>query len=267
MNKTILFALLASSTAALAFTGCSSSSSNETGGDASPDVTTSDSPSGDDSSANDSATADTGTSDAGVDAPFVPPAPPTLGAQIDRMGRPAINTALNHTFDPTCVNTSATSSCAPKDAYNQDSNPANWSVPPATDGGTVPGYFTQFFGNLAIYDALDGVCGNQAGFGALGAPAYSALATVLSQDALFVNTGSTTCGQYLGVELNALGVTNTDCGGRTPSENTIDVTYSLLSGAFSVSDAGVPSFPVTNGITAPASAPSSTFPYFATPHP
>src|SRR5689334_3063778 len=27
------------------------------------------------------------------------PAPPRLGAQIDRFGRPAINTATNHTFD------------------------------------------------------------------------------------------------------------------------------------------------------------------------
>ena len=27
------------------------------------------------------------------------PAPPSLGAQIDRMGRPAINTALNATFE------------------------------------------------------------------------------------------------------------------------------------------------------------------------
>src|SRR5438045_6193332 len=42
-----------------------------------------------------------------------PPAPPALGAQIDRMGRPAINTALNNTF-----NADAASKGKAKDAYN-----------------------------------------------------------------------------------------------------------------------------------------------------
>ena len=31
------------------------------------------------------------------------PAVPTLGAQLDRMGRPAVNTALNHGFDPSAA--------------------------------------------------------------------------------------------------------------------------------------------------------------------
>ena len=39
------------------------------------------------------------------DADTSPPAPPALGAQIERMGRPAINTALNHTFDGDAVAT------------------------------------------------------------------------------------------------------------------------------------------------------------------
>jgi hypothetical protein len=168
--------------------------------------------------------------------------PPTLGTQVDRMGRPAINTALNHLFDP-----NATTKGAAKDAYNADNSPANWAS-----------YIPQFKANMAILDGLDTVCGNQAAYGALGNPDYTTLASVLAADMLQVNTASTTCTTYLGVELNVLGVTNTDCGGRTPSENTIDETYSLLA-------IGMASG-VTNGITAPASPPSTTFPYFATPH-
>jgi hypothetical protein len=257
MNKTILFALLASSTAALAFAGCSSSSGNNTtAGDASTsDVTTGDD-GGTDSAmqGNDSAT----TGDSPSEATSGPPAPPALGTQIDRMGRPAINTALNHVFDPACA---APGLCAAKDTYNADNNPANWS---SADGGYVP----QIYGNLAIFDALDTVCGNQAGFGALATPGYGVLATVLSQDALWLNTTSTTCNQYLGVELNALGISNSDCGGRTLTEDTIDATYQVLAGV-SLTDAGALApgpVVVTNGITAPSKAPTTTFPYFASPH-
>ncbi len=275
MKKTILFALLASSTAALAFAGCSSTNSSTAGDGGNADSTTGeDSPSGDTGTTGDTG-APPGDSGTTTDAPAdagPPPSPPTLGAQIDRMGRPAINTALNHTFDPTCYNNAdaGPGSCNSKDAYNQDNGPtSNWSVPPNPDGGAVTGYFAQFFGNLAIYDSLDGVCGNQAGynFTSMGTtyPAYSTLATVFSQDALWVNTNSSTCGVYLGVELNTLGVSNGDCGGRTLTENVMDETYSLLSGDFSVSDAGVPSFPVSNGITTPSAAPMSTFPYVAAP--
>ncbi|HEY1554359.1 MAG TPA: hypothetical protein VGF94_05960 [Kofleriaceae bacterium] len=75
----------------------------------------------------------------GIDAPSFPAAP-TLGTQIDRMGRPAINTALNHVFDG-----SADSKTAARDAYNADAGPSNWG---ATFGA-------EFAGNLAILDALD----------------------------------------------------------------------------------------------------------------
>jgi hypothetical protein len=149
-----------------------------------------------------------GGQDSGEAGPTLP-TPPTLGTQIDRMGRPAINTALNHTFDPSCT----AANCPPKDAYNADSVPSHWTS-----------YVPEFEGNLAIYDSLDTACGNQAGFGALGNPAYATLATVLAGDTLWVNTANSTCQQYLGVEFDVLGITNTDCGGRTPSENTIDLT-------------------------------------------
>src|SRR5262245_14446261 len=76
--------------------------------------------------------------------PDATPSAPTLGAQIDRMGRPVVNTGLNHGFDPTAAGAAA------KDTYNQDSNKQTWLA-------NVP----EFAKNLALIDLLDtGVCGN-----------------------------------------------------------------------------------------------------------
>ncbi|HEY6461324.1 MAG TPA: DUF4331 family protein [Polyangiaceae bacterium] len=180
--------------------------------------------------------------------PTVPLAP-VLGTQIDRMGRPAVNTALNHTFDPSCT----AAACPAKDAYNADDVITHWSS-----------YVPEFELNLAIYDGLDGNCGNQAGFTA--ASGYATLAGVLADDRLWVNTVATTCQQYLAVEFNALGVTNADCGGRTPNENAIDLTFNLVAGTLKV--AGLPSNPgsLTNGITVPSAPAATTFPYLQPPH-
>ena len=177
-----------------------------------------------------------------------PPAKPALGAtQIDRMGRAGVNTALTDPFDivqgmtPNQV----------KDAYNALSDPSTWA--------------SQFKGNiatnLAILDSLDTVCGNQllAG-GTATAGRYDTLASVLADDRLYVRTDRTTCTTYLGVEANAVGIANDDCGGRTPLYNTIDVTYSALAiGQFSG---------VTNGFTSDSegSPNATTFPFLGAPN-
>jgi len=142
-----------------------------------------------------------------------PPVAPTPGAMIDRMGRPAINTALNNTFN---ADTAATGTA--KDNYNKAAVTA-WS-----------GNSTEFAKNLAILDGLDTNCGNQllAGTTAV-AGRYNTLAGVLADDKLYVNTASTTCGQYLAVEANAVNaVPNNDCGGRTLTYDVIDTSYSVL---------------------------------------
>jgi hypothetical protein len=180
------------------------------------------------------------------EAGFVP-TPPSLGTQIDRMGRPAINTALNNEFNPNLMQAGQA-----KDAYNFDSNPAHWS--------TIIPTFEQ---SLAILDGLDGVCGNQLAFGAGGQPAYTTLATVLAADTLWINTSTTTCNIYLAVELNALGLTNDDCGGRTLTYNVIDDTLNAVAGTFSTTN---PPGPLTNGVTMPASPPLAMFPFLAAPH-
>jgi hypothetical protein len=180
------------------------------------------------------------------DGPVMPAPPPPLGAQIDRVGRPGINLALDHVFDTTA------SAGAAKNAYNADANPSHWSS-----------YVPEIARNLAVYDALDGTCGNQLGYGAFGTPAYSALATMLAADALWVDTDAATCTQYLAVERTALGQAMADCGGWTPLEDAMYVTYNALAGTLS---AAMPPGPLTNGITTPSSPPSDAFPYLAVPH-
>ena len=180
-------------------------------------------------------------------APSNPPAP-TLGATItDRMGRAAVNTALTNPFDTV----TGSSPNAIKDAYNSVSDPTLWS-------SMFKAYIKS---NLAILDGLDTVCGNQFIADANPDARYDTLAGVLVDDQLYLNTAGTTCTTYLGVEANAVGVIlNQDCGGRTPLENTIDETYSLLA-------IGAPSG-VTNGITSDAdSTPSlSAFPFLGAPN-
>jgi hypothetical protein len=141
------------------------------------------------------------------------PAPPSLGSAIDRAGRPAILTALVSTFEAAPVRNAA------RDAYNgapQD----NWA-----------NFKDDIRGNLALYDGLDGQCGNQilADISLSGPDRYNTLADVLTDDRLYVNSTSNSCAQYLGVELDVTNLAaNEDCGGRTPTEDVIDVSYTAL---------------------------------------
>lgn len=176
------------------------------------------------------------------------PNPPAIGVQIDRMGRAGVNTALTDPFSTVPGQTSD----QVKDAYNAESDPTKWST---FIGGPVGSYIA---GNLAILDALDGVCGNQP-FAKPGTPPpsdrYKPLATVLADDQLFVNTTSGTCATYLAVETG----TANDCGGRTPLYNTIDVTYAVVSGGAQ---------PVVNGIIQDGDGTASltAFPFLANPN-
>jgi hypothetical protein len=172
------------------------------------------------------------------------PAPPTLGMQIDRMGRPAINTATNHSFDPS----DATKNPA-KDAWNQAA-PATWNT-----------YVAEIEKNLAIIDAIDGDCGNQAFADKTktNADRYKTLASVLADDRLWVKTDAAMCSIYLGVEANATGLAaNTDCGGRMPSYEVMKESYSLLAAGALTG--------VTDGVTVPDRAKVMTFPYMDAPH-
>lgn len=141
------------------------------------------------------------------------PPPPRLGTQVDRMGRAAINTALIAPF------ADADTRGALQDEYNAGADPSDWAN----------AFAAEIAANLAIYDSLDTVCGNQLLAGdSAAAGRYDALAGVLADDRLYVNTDSGTCQTYLAVEANFLGIANDDCGGRTPLYDTVDVSYSVL---------------------------------------
>ncbi len=186
------------------------------------------------------------------------PAKPTLGATVtDRMGRAAVNTALTDPFD---IDPKMTED-AHKDSYNASSDPTTWAGSFSTEIGT----------NLAILDGLDNNCGNQLAADkskTTNAGRYGGLAAVLADDRLYLNTGGGTCQLYLGVEANATKLAaNTDCGGRTPLENTVDETYQLIAaGTVCALSPGVCA--ISNGITVDAegSANITTFPFLGSPN-
>ena len=181
------------------------------------------------------------------------PPPPSVGAvQIDRMGRAGVNTALTNPFYRESVASEDSQHKLIVDDFNAASDPSQW----------VARFSSLIASNLAILDSLDRVCGNQVLAGPAPVPGrYKALADILADDQLYVNTASGTCNQYLAVEANAIGIANTDCGGRTPLENTIDITYSVVAvGALTG---------VTNGITSDADGTASltAFPFLDRPVP
>ncbi|HSK02111.1 MAG TPA: DUF4331 family protein [Kofleriaceae bacterium] len=205
------------------------------------------------------------------------PDPPRIGMQIERMGRPAINTALIGLRD---VSNTATMK---KDIYNGLSDPSVWGSASIASGRSV---VTELAGNLGILDILDkgnvsipGVvgCGNQllyngnpGGGGPAGATSYHALAAILADDMLYVDTSKTTCTSYLSLELEAAtggALEHSQCGGRTPTHDVIDVSLSaLISGlnGFTSPPALLPR--ISDGVAAHADLSDTEFPYFGAPH-
>lgn len=181
------------------------------------------------------------------------PAAPTLGSeQLDRMGRAAVNTALNETFVKTI------GGVGPSDDTMRDAAEDNFNATKdATQWG--PTFRVTAATQLAVLDGLDGTCGNQALSCTDGKPnieCYGGLADILMNDRLWVATSYDTCTAYLGQEVKALTGMGNDCGGRRPVDDVIATTYTILSGAEMFDD----------GITAPQSLHPEAFPYFAAVH-
>jgi hypothetical protein len=150
----------------------------------------------------------------GGPAPLGADAQPALGAQIDRAGRPAISTALVATFASTLPERNEA-----RDRYNQ-ALPATW-----------PSFEPEVTTSLGILDALNGVCGDQLLAEDSGADRYDALADILLDDRLYVNTASGTCGVYLGLEGEVVGAVPAGmggCGGRTPNDDVVERSFSVL---------------------------------------
>jgi hypothetical protein len=192
------------------------------------------------------------------------PAAPVLGFGIDRMGRAAINTALNNTFNP-----NEGQKGIAKDDYNAESDQSMWATL-TIEGKPIT---KEFSGNLAIFDALDGICGNQLlalgdPTGDAGAAEYAGLAEMLVDDQLYVDTSigdctaSATTPNYGAVEARFLGLPSSPCGGRTPLDDVIDATYTLFASGGTTK--------VTDGVDAdgdPATPASlSQFPFLNAPN-
>ena len=210
--------------------------------------------------------------DAAVDAPIPFPAAPTLGTPIDRMGRPAINTALNAAINVNPLKD------AKKDVYNHSITPTGWLtqvLDPAVTTDTVKAEFQTY---LAVYDVLDkgtaitgAGCGNGALYaGPAGANSYAGLATVLADDELYVDTTKGTCNFYLSLEVEvatAGGVPHTQCGGRTLTHDIADTTYSLAAAGTNGFNAAAGFAPlVTDGATVHADVNNDTFPFLGPAH-
>jgi hypothetical protein len=198
------------------------------------------------------------------------PVAPTLGAPIDRMGRPAINTVLNSLLE-----SDALKKAAKRDAYNHAIDPDNW-LTAQLDGTAFPivrvqGEFSAYLGFLDALDTghpdvIPGGCGNLPGYMSPPSPtSNNALTTILADDQLYIDTARTQCDRYLAVELNAaLGVPYMSCGGRTLTNDVIDTSYSLLfAGAMGFTSTYAPR--IGDGVAAHADV-TNVFPFLGAPH-
>ena len=125
-------------------------------------------------------------------------APPKLGFQIDRAGRPLINIVAHAAFLENIARG------IKQDSYNANDIMNSW----------------PWDHKLASSDG-DPLAGG----------AYDALATVLANDKIQLG-GESGDPAYLGVEATALGLSlPASTGGRTPPMDVVEATYSMLSGS------------------------------------
>lgn len=130
----------------------------------------------------------------------LPPCDILAAGQVDRMGRPGINTALVNLLDDMPGLT---------DDYNQEADPAM----------VATRFQAEIQRNIETLDTLDGITGNT-----LLDPAV--LAGVLVNDFLLIDTSIANCDAYLAVELGD----TTQCGGRTLVRDVIDDTLGAVVG-------------------------------------
>jgi len=199
------------------------------------------------------------------------PPPPALGAQIDRMGRPAITTMLIGAFGP-----AGAARTAARNAYNQATDPTTWK---STTIATNTMIELEIENNLAVFDAFDlGVpqianngCGNAMRYsGPPSGMSYQTAADAFADDELLVDTTKPSCTVYLALEIDYASqgqAPHSTCGGRMPTHDVIDVTYSVLAGGNKALDAINDYAPrLHDGVAAHADVSVIVFPFLGTPH-
>ncbi|MGR4864934.1 DUF4331 family protein [Caulobacter sp. LARHSG274] len=134
--------------------------------------------------------------------------------QVDRMGRPLTGNALLGTI------AAEAESDRLKEAYN------------AATPATGQPFAAEIEKALGLYDAFNGRCGDQLLAGPRAEPGrYHALAALLADDRLWVNSAARTCARLLAVEQAVLAGRSAlagDCGGRAPSYSAVNVYRSQL---------------------------------------
>jgi hypothetical protein len=144
------------------------------------------------------------------------PAIPKLGEQIERTARPLIKNGLvGGPLAPDAISNQR------KESYNRVTR-TGWAQ-----------FATHIQQTLGLYDGFDGKCGNQwlADPKVKAAMRYQALAKILADDRVWVNSKSNVCTQFLAVEFTEFrtpGALSGDCGGRTPNYNASNMFRSLL---------------------------------------
>ena len=199
------------------------------------------------------------------------PAPPSLGAQIDRAGRPAITTTLIGAFA-----TAGPGKTAMRNNYNQATDPATWKTTVLSPGITID---AELKTNLAVWDAFDtglsltgAGCGNTLHYtGPAGPMSYQFAADVFADDELHVDTSRTACTVYFALELEYLSggtFPHSTCGGRMPTRAVIDMMYSMLVAGSNGLDGPANDFaPKLHGSLVPhAEVKDTTFPFLGPPH-
>lgn len=214
--------------------------------------------------------------DAGIDAPgdgpVAPPTPPTIGAQLDRMGRPGVADALIAAFASSGANPGAQ-----KDAYNQASDPTTWRTTALRTNITVN---DELKANLAVWDAIDNGlstgtstlagCGNALRYvGPPNAQTYSDAAALFGDDEILIDSARTSCTYYLALELEyATKATylHDNCGGRTLQYDAYDVALSVLAAGELGLDVTNQFAPRIRSTLAPHTDLKTSFPFLGEPH-
>ena len=186
-----------------------------------------------------------GTTDAGADAP-APTAPLPSGLR-DRDGRPYVSLILV--------------SAANREAYNAAKVDRASTTDPASgaDGGTAFG--DDFQKTLVMLDGLDGTNNwnggaADAGHDDAGVYPHPLSNAWIQPDSLLVDPNKPfAAASYLDIEANGAG--HATCGGRWIGDDALDKTMSFLVKKSLVG--------ITDGVNAPAKAPSMSFPYLAEP--
>lgn len=206
-----------------------------------------------------------------LDAAIIPP-PPVLGAQLDRAGRPLIGSVLIGALSDEPNRTTV------REAYGRAGDPATWRTTLLRTNTTIE---DELEFDLARFDAIDKgfVAGNNTLMGCQNGFRYSLpvrpesyqnAAALFADDQLYIDTAKASCGVYLSLEIElASGATqpHTACGGRTPSHDVVDVTYSVIAAGLDGLDVATGTFNgrIRDGVTVHTDV-KTTFPFLGAPH-